>query len=68
MIRNAILYTIQCVTAILIGLEVSIPPNPYGIHIIILLSILIAIRYNLPDKIISLIEKLILRCLNHYWK
>jgi len=41
----AILYTLQLITSVLVALEVSTPPNPYKIHIIVCLMLLIALKY-----------------------
>tara|TARA_R110002020_G_scaffold322071_1_gene537921 strand:- start:722 stop:871 length:150 start_codon:yes stop_codon:yes gene_type:complete len=49
-------------------MEVAIPPNPYRLQIVILLTILICIKYDIPDKIRATIEKLIVRWLNNNWK
>lgn len=56
-IETRIRYTIQCLVAIFLSLEVSIPPNPYKLHLVILLSILIGLKYDIPNKVIKTIEK-----------
>jgi hypothetical protein len=43
--------------AVLIGIEVSYPPNPYKDYLIVGLTILIIIKYNLDKKIQEVMEK-----------
>ena len=46
-------YTLQCLTAIYISLEISIPPNPYKTHLIVVLSLLICLKHDIPNKIMD---------------
>ena len=55
--RNTILHTIKLIVAVLIGVEVSYPPNPYKEYLIVGLTILIIIKYNLDKKIIEVLDK-----------
>ena len=52
-LKQVIKFTLQCLIAIYIGLEISEPPNPYIQHIIILLSLYICLKHNIVSKIIS---------------
>ena len=54
-VSQAIQFTLQCLIAIYIALEISIPPNPYKTHLIILLTIYICLKYDVPSKIINTI-------------
>ena len=56
--KQAAQYTLQCLTAIFIALEIAIPPNPYRIHLILCLTALILLKHNIPDKVINTLEKL----------
>ena len=58
--KQAILYTLQCLTAIFLALEIAIPPNPYRVHLIICLTALIMLKHDIPTKVINTLEK--------YWK
>lgn len=58
--KQAILYTLQCLTAIFLALEIAIPPNPYRVHLILCLTALIMLKHNIPSKLIDVLEK--------YWK
>ena len=66
--KQAIKYTLQCLISIYIALEIATPPNPYKMQIIVLLSLLIALKHDIPDKIVHLIEKLIVKWLNRNWR
>jgi len=67
-VELAVKYTLQCLISIFIALEVSVPPNPYKTHLIVCLLLLISLKYNFPNRVVSLVEKLTLKCLNYYWK
>ena len=56
-IRQRLLYTFQMIAAVLVALEVSIPPNPYTNHLIVILTILICIKRDLPKKILDIVDK-----------
>jgi len=55
--KKQILYTIQMIAAVLVALEISIPPNPYKEELIFTLTILICIKHDLPKKLEKLIVK-----------
>ena len=55
--RDKIQHTLKLVIAVLIGIEVSYPPNPYKEYLIVGLTILIVMRYNLDKKIQEGLEK-----------
>lgn len=56
-IKQSILYTVQCLTAIFLGMEVAIPPNPYRVHLVVCLTILICIKHDIVKKLIHIMEK-----------
>ena len=58
--KQTIQYTLQCLTAIFLALEIAIPPNPYRVHLIICLTALIMLKHDIPSKLIDVLEK--------YWK
>ena len=55
--RDTILHTMKLIVAVLIGIEVSYPPNPYKDYLILGLVCLIVLKYNLDKKIIEVLEK-----------
>ena len=57
-INHIIRTTLQMISAILIGMEVAIPPNPYKTHLIAVLSLLIVHKYHIPSRMIDAWEKL----------
>ena len=54
--KNQIKYTLQLVICVLLGLEVSILPNPYTTHLIIALTLYICLKYDIAQKIENSIE------------
>lgn len=58
--KQTIQYTLQCLTAIFLALEIAIPPNPYRVHLIVCLTALIMLKHDIPSKLIDVLEK--------YWK
>ena len=56
-VKSQIIMTMQCVVAVLLGLEVSIPPNPYKMPLILSMVILICLKHDIPNKIINLMGK-----------
>ena len=55
--RDKIQHTLKLVIAVLIGIEVSYPPNPYKEYLIVGLISLIILKNNLDKKIQEVIEK-----------
>jgi len=55
--RDKILHILKLVIAVLIGIEVSYPPNPYKEYLIVGLISLIILKNNLDIKIQEVIEK-----------
>ena len=55
--KHHILYTFQMIAAVLVALEVSIPPNLYTNQLIVVLTILICIKHDLPKKILDIFDK-----------
>ena len=55
--RKTLEHTLKLVIAVLIGIEVSYPPNPYKEYLIVGLISLIILKNNLDIKIQEVIEK-----------
>ena len=55
--RDKIQHTLKLVIAVLIGIEVSYPPNPYKEYLIVGLISLIILKNNLDKKIQEVMEK-----------
>ena len=55
--RDTIEHAIKLMLAVVIGIEVSYPPNPYKEYLIVGLTILIVMKYNLDKKIQEGLEK-----------
>jgi len=55
--RKTLEHCLKLVIAVLIGIEVSYPPNPYKEYLIVGLISLIILKNNLDIKIQEVIEK-----------
>ena len=55
--RETITHTIKLIVAVLIGIEVSYPPNPYKEYLIVGLISIIILKNNLDKKIQEVMEK-----------
>lgn len=55
--KKQIIYTTQLIVAVLVALEISIPPNPYKEELIFTLVVLICLKHDLPKKLEKLIVK-----------
>jgi len=52
-LKTAIRYTLQMLISICIALEISLPPNPYKEHLIILLTLYICLKHDIVEKILE---------------
>jgi hypothetical protein len=59
-IEKMIAFTLQVLISAVIAFEIAQPPNPYAKHLIVLLSLYIALKYSLVSKAIEAWE----RCIN----
>ena len=55
--KNQIIYTLQLIICVFIGLEISIKPNPYTTQLILLMTIYICLKHDLPNKVKEIIIK-----------
>ena len=58
-LKEGVKFTLQCLIAIFIALEIAEPPNLYTKQLIILMSIYIAIKHNIPEKIDNILERML---------
>ena len=49
--KQNILHTLQLITAVLIGIEVSLPPNPYKMELLLCMILIIWLKFDIVDKI-----------------
>ena len=49
--KQTIIHILKLITAVLIGIEISIPPNPYKMELVICLIIVICLKYDVPNRI-----------------
>ena len=56
-VRKEVELSLKVVVSVLIGLEVSIPPNPYKQPLILGLVLLICLKRDIPNKILKKLKK-----------
>jgi len=57
-IEKMIGFTLQVLISAVIAFEIAQPPNPYARHLIVLLSLYIALKYSLVSKALEVWDKL----------
>ena len=55
--RKSFKLTLQLIISALVGVEISIPPNPYADWLVVMLVLYICLQYNIDQKITQVIEK-----------
>ena len=55
--RKEVELSLKVVVSVLIGLEVSIPPNPYKQPLVLGLVLLICLKHDIPNKILKKLKK-----------
>ena len=58
-LKNQIQYTLQVLAAVYIALEISLPPDPYIKHIIIIATIVIIIKHNIVENILNIYDRIL---------
>ena len=51
--KKQLMVTLQIIVAVLLGLEVSIPPNQYKMPLILSMVVLICLKHDIPNKIME---------------
>ena len=51
--KKQLMVTLQIIVAVLLGLEVSKPPNPYKMPLILSMVVLICLKHDIPNKIME---------------
>ena len=62
-IYQSIEYSLMMLICIMVALEVSYPPNPYAEKLIIIMSIYVCMKHQVPDKMIDVCDRLVKRLL-----
>ena len=62
-IYQSIEYSLMMLICIMVALEVSIEPNPYTEKLIIVMSIYVCMKHQVPDKMIDIMDRLVKRLL-----
>ena len=56
-IKRSIELTLKLIISVLIALEIAIPPNPYKTELILGLSLMIVLKYDIVEKIEDIISR-----------
>ena len=59
--KKQLMVTLQIIVAVLLGLEVSIPPNPYKMPLILSMVVLICLKHDIPNKIMETLMEWLLK-------
>ena len=62
-IYQSIEYSLMMLICIMVALEVSYPPNPYTKKLIVVMSIYVCMKHQVPDKMIDVMDRLVKRLL-----
>ena len=63
-IYQSIEYSLMMLICIMVALEVSYPPNPYTKKLIIVMSIYVCMKHQVPDKMIDVCDRLVKKLYN----
>ena len=55
--KRNITLTLEIIIAVLLGIEIAIPPNPHTTHIIIALTLYICLKNDIPQLINDTLTK-----------
>jgi|TARA_B110001454_G_scaffold98221_1_gene92934 hypothetical protein len=56
-IKRSIELTLKLIISVLIALEIAIPPNPYKTELILGLSLMIVLKYDIVERIEDIISR-----------
>ena len=56
-INRSIELTLKLIISVLIALEIAIPPNPYKTELILGLSLMIVLKYDIVERIEDIISR-----------
>jgi hypothetical protein len=57
--KKQIKYTLELIICVLIGVEIAIPPNPYIHTLIIVMTLYVCLKHDIPQKIENTLSKYI---------
>ena len=56
-IKRSIELTLKLIISVLIALEIAIPPNPYKTELILGLSLMIVLKYDIVERIEDVLSR-----------
>jgi hypothetical protein len=58
-LKKQIQYTVQLLVSVIVALEIATPPNPYKNQLIVGLTILICLKYNIVERTVESLDRFI---------
>ena len=58
-LKKQIQYTVQLLVSVIVALEIATPPNPYKNQLIVGLTILICLKYNIVERAVESLDRFI---------
>ncbi len=58
-LKKQIQYTVQLLVSVIVALEIATPPNPYKNQLIVGLTILICLKYNIVERSVESLDRFI---------
>jgi flagellar biosynthesis protein FliR len=58
-LKKQIKYTVQLLVSVIVALEIATPPNPYKNQLIVGLTILICLKYNIVERTVESLDRFI---------
>jgi len=58
-LKKQIQYTVQLLVSVIVALEIATPPNPYKNQLIVGLTILICLKYNIVERAVESLDTFI---------
>jgi hypothetical protein len=55
-LKDKLIFTLELVVIVLLSMEATIPPNPYVRKVIFVLTIIIALKYNMVERTIKIFD------------
>ena len=56
-LKDKLTFTLELVVIVLLSMEATIPPNPYVKQAMFVLVLIIALKYNMVERTVKVIER-----------
>ena len=64
-LKKQIQYTVQLIVSVIVALEIATPPNPYKHQLLLGLTILICLKYNVVENILESLDRIVDKIKKH---